>query len=85
MAPGKQPPHEEDTHRIGERLDEISGKLDRIEKFVTGDHEPEKGLLVRIDRIEQADIGRKWWTQTAVGAAITAVVASVWSLFAAHK
>lgn len=85
MAPGKQPPHDEDDNRrIMERLEEIGGKLDRIEKFVTGDHEPEKGLLVRIDRIEQADITRRWWTQTAVGAAITAVVTSVWSIFA-HK
>ena len=85
MAPGKQTQHEDDDNRrIMDRLEEIAGKCDRIEKFVTGDHEPEKGLLVRIDRIEQTEIARKWWTQSALGAAITAIVASVWSIFA-HK
>lgn len=83
MAPAKQSPTDnDDSSRIMARLEEIGTKLDRIERFVTGDHEPEKGLLVRIDRIEQAEITRKWWTQTAVGAAITAIVTSVWSIFA---
>lgn len=83
MAPAKQSlTDNDDSSRIMARLEEIGTKLDRIERFVTGDHEPEKGLLVRIDRIEQAEITRKWWTQTAVGAAITAIVTSVWSIFA---
>lgn len=80
MSPATRPSHDGDepTNRdIMFRINDISSKFDRLDGFITGAHEPEKGLIVRIDRMEQAHKARAWWTKSALGAAITAIITSV--------
>ncbi len=84
MSPQKQEHQDEPSNRdIMTRLEQLDQRFERIESFVTGDRDPEKGIILRLDRIEQHHETRKWWTQTAVGAALASIVASAWSLF--HK
>lgn len=54
-------------------------KLDRVERFITGGSEPERGLNMRIDRLEQARKAGAWWAKTALTAAIGAVVLALWN------
>lgn len=63
------------------RLEHLDQRFERIERFVTGDNDPEKGIILRLDRVEQHHENRKFWTQTAVGAALTSIIASAWSIF----
>ena len=55
----------------------VERKLDFLCTLLTGNGDPQKGLVVRVDRLEQAEKRRKWWVGTAVGAAIVAVVNAV--------
>lgn len=46
---------------------EIINRLDRIEKLLNGDDEPAKGIIVRLDRVEQkiATRDRYFWAVAA--------------------
>lgn len=68
--------------QMDERFRETENRVKRVEIHITGGDDPQKGFHVRVDRLEQKAETAKWWTQTTAGAAVTAIVASVWSLFA---
>ena len=44
--------------RQGEQIENIQETCQRIDECLTGNGDPEKGLVVRIDRLEQKDILR---------------------------
>lgn len=46
-------PDTEKELRLADALRRIEGKLEEIEHLITGNGTPEKGLIVRIDRLEQ--------------------------------
>jgi hypothetical protein len=79
--------HEDGNEPTGrEILNEISRlreEIGAIGEHITGNGEPAKGLIMKVDRLEQAHESRKWWMQTAAGAAIASMVTSAWSIF--HK
>ncbi len=79
---------------LQERYGHIEKKLERINDMLTGGSEPGKGLIVRVDRIEQKNIedldvrvdrleqsdGRRTWLQrTTIVACIGAIVAQIFS------
>lgn len=80
-SPRQDEPNNRD---IMARIDQLDQRFERVESFITGDRDPEKGIIVRLDRIEQNHENRKWWTQTAVGAGLTSMIASAWAIFS-HK
>jgi hypothetical protein len=56
----------------------IRDDVAEIRKTVCGTAaDPAKGLIVRVDRLEQTDKRRTWWTRSAVGASIASLVAVV--------
>lgn len=59
---------------------EIIERLKRIEAYIIGNGDSSKGLIVRVDRLEQT-VGswRKWLTAAACGLA-TAIGGSLWAL-----
>lgn len=68
-VPADQCPH-------GEKLDRIEEKLDGMDRYLRGDHET-LGVTVRLDRLEQSENRRNWWTTTSVGAALAALTGAV--------
>lgn len=58
----------------------VEGKLDLLTELLTGNGEPSKGLVVRVDRLEQSEERQRWWVGTAVGSAAAAVFAGAWSV-----
>ena len=70
--------------QMDERLKETDHRIRHVETHITGGDNPERGFHVRVDRLEQRAESAKWWTQTTAGAAITAIAASVWSIFSKH-
>lgn len=63
--------------RLADALHRIEGKLEEIEHLITGNDTPEKGLIVRIDRLEQtasatkARADRLSGSMFAIGVAVT--------------
>jgi len=85
MSPtNRNTPDDEPTGReILQEIERLRKDIGVIGEHITGNGEPSKGLIVKVDRLEQAHESRKWWAQTAAGAAIASMVASAWSIF--HK
>ena len=70
------------------RMNQIAEDVRVIREIVTGNGTPAKGLIVRMDRLEQ-DRGRKnWWSVTIttalVAAATTALAELILSIMAAR-
>jgi len=63
--------------RITYEFDALNERLDRLEKLLTGNGTPERGVIVRLDRLEQSEARRTWWSRTACGASLTAVIGAV--------
>lgn len=67
---------------IQEQVDRIEKKIDKLDNLLTGNGEPHKGIVVRLDRVEQREESRNKWTWIVLGASITALIKSFWaSLF----
>jgi hypothetical protein len=58
---------------ILQRLDSMGNDVKLVRELLTGNGEPSKGLIVRVDRLEQSESRRNWLATTAIGAAITAL------------
>jgi hypothetical protein len=58
----------------------VIDKLDRLDRHITGGSEPSRGIIVRVDRLEQRGEASAWWTRTAVGAALGAAATAVFGL-----
>lgn len=56
-----------------------------VHRHVTGGSEWEDGLLNRMDRVEQTQLRATWWGRTALGAAVVAVVGSMWALITGRQ
>jgi hypothetical protein len=56
-----------------EVLQEILDEVRKLNHLITGNGTPERGLLIRVDRLEQQDKNRVWWLRTAVTAAFGAI------------
>ncbi len=81
---------------LGNHLDRVEDQLTRLNVLITGNGSPERGVIVRLDRLEQStpdDLGirvdrieqreasRAWLTRAALVAGISALVASIASVF----
>ena len=73
-----QPPCEEIIEVRG-LVRETHATTKRLEKLLTGNGEPSKGMVVRVDRLEQAEGRRSFITKTLIGAWVAAVAGSVWA------
>jgi hypothetical protein len=49
----------------------------RLRRIITGESEPERGLVLRVDRLERSHERTSTISQTAIGAAITAIVGAM--------
>lgn len=68
------------TEEIVDRLNEIRATQQRTERtlcevrdVLTGGSEPDKGMIVRLDRAEQQVTNQKWTLRTLFAAAVAAV------------
>lgn len=69
-------PHDDSIHDACE-CSHVRDKVDEIHRILTGASEPSRGVVVRLDRLEQSESRRNFWTTTAVGAALTAIVGTL--------
>ncbi len=68
------------------RVCSMDEKVCRLEAFIEGpDDARDRGLVVRVDRLEQAEQRRTWWTTTAVGAGIVAFLTALASFFSGGR
>lgn len=60
--------------RIEEQVRESTRKIDSLIHLIDGNGAP--GFRVRLDRLEQNEVRRRWYLSTAVGAAIVSMVSA---------
>lgn len=57
-----------------------AAKMDTVYKLVTGESEPERGIVVRLDRLEQSHAQAGWWFKTAVGGVVGSLGLALYNL-----
>ena len=67
--------------RTQDRLEANTETQKRLCKLLEGNGDPQKGLVVRVDRLEQDHHKKKKWTWAALGTALTAAGHAVVSYF----
>lgn len=67
-----------DLHKT---IDQMARDIQLIKALLTGNSEPETGLIVKVDRLEQAEVKRRWLVGIAVTSACGAVVTTFTRMF----
>lgn len=62
-------------------LRRIEAKIDRTIRLLDGGDIPERGLLIRMDRLEQSERRRDRWLWGVITTAIGSLAAAIGSLF----
>ncbi len=71
--------------RLEGKVNEVLESQRRIEVAVEGtDENPQAGLRMKVDRLEQSELRRNWISGVAVTAAIGAAVTAVWAKLTGH-
>ena len=59
--------------RLNMRLDALAHGVDGVTQLLTGNGQPQRGLVVRVDRLEQSDGRRSWHVRALTVAALAAL------------
>ena len=62
-----------------DRIDILLEKVSKIEELLTGNGDPGKGLVVRVDRLEQSEARRSLLIGGTITASVGAIATSVWA------
>jgi uncharacterized protein YqgV (UPF0045/DUF77 family) len=73
-----------DSKALEVRLDDIADDVKVIKEILTGNGDPRKGMVLRMDRLEETQKRRDWWIKAAMGTSISAVVGLLIKLFLHH-
>lgn len=71
----------ETENRIVAQLEQITATVDRLDRAITGGDDPGRGLLIRIDRLEQSKSATGKWLALIGTAAAGAFASNLWRLF----
>lgn len=63
--------------QLNKSLEETASKIDKINELLNGNGNPEKGLVIRTDRLEQNEQRRTWLLRTTIVSCIGAIVATI--------
>jgi hypothetical protein len=67
--------------RLDERLEQVQSAQTTLTHLLTGNGTPEKGVLMRVDRLEQSAQRREAWSKTAITTAAGAAIAAIGAWF----
>lgn len=70
-----------DVAKLEDGQKDIRTTLARIEKFITGGDDPERGLVLQVDRLKQDQKRLTWWQRVTITAAIGAVFTVIGEFF----
>jgi uncharacterized protein (UPF0335 family) len=73
-----------DYKRLEVRLDDIADDVKVIKELLTGNGNPSRGFIVRVDRLEENEKRRSWWIKSAMGTSIAAIIGLLVKLFLHH-
>jgi hypothetical protein len=62
---------------LDQRIIHMVKKMDSINELLTGNGNPERGLIIRVDRLEQNESRRVWVLRATVTACVGAIVATI--------
>jgi len=60
-----------------DQLDRMERRLIKIETLLTGNGTPDRGMIVRLDRLEQLAATHKWVVRTIAGSFMALAVSGV--------
>jgi hypothetical protein len=87
------------SNGVKDRLEQMGEKIQSIEHILTGNGTPERGILIRVDRLEQKNIedmavridrleqrekSRIWLLRASIAASLAAIAEGIGSLFKGH-
>lgn len=70
-----------DSAETKAKLHDIAEDVKTVLKILNGNGDPSKGLVVRVDRLEQSESRRNWLSRSAIGACIVGIITMIVRLF----
>jgi hypothetical protein len=72
------------AEKVEDRHEKDDVRYERLARVIYGENgkKDAPGLLVRLDRLEQAQERSKWFARTVGGAAVALALAGLWALLA---
>lgn len=70
--------------KITTLLEGIDAKVDRMDKILTGNGTPERGLVIRVDRLEQQSRRAGWVIKSLIVAVFGGIVEFLLKTFHIH-
>ena len=68
--------------KVEERIEQDDRRHERVAHTIYGNN-GSAGVLIKLDRLEQAHERQKWTVRTALGAVVVLFVGAIWSLVVA--
>lgn len=77
------PPHNDKDQPAAQMIElrHIRDRVDEVHKLLLGNGTPERGLVIRVDRLEQSEARRAKIVGAAVVASAGALVKAFWATF----
>ena len=69
--------HNQLYNELQQQKEYIKTKVEKIEELLNGNGTPEKGIVVRLDRLEQSEARRTWLMRATITTSIGAIVAAI--------
>ncbi len=71
---------------LREDVNRLCEKVDRFDTLLRGDDKTgSPGMIGKLQALIDESERRKWWTTPSIGAAITAIAASLWTWISGHR
>ena len=69
------------SKELNEKFKDLTVKIEKNTTILMGNGEPSKGIVIRVDRLEQSESRRGWWIKSILGACLAAVITSIFAYF----
>jgi pantothenate kinase len=68
-------------NEFADKYTNLSERVERHGQIITGGSEPSKGIVIRLDRLEQTETRRTWWLRSTIAAAVAAIITAAFAVF----
>jgi hypothetical protein len=66
---------------LDEKLAPLNDSIKKLNRHIHGDDQPDKGFIIRLDRLEQRASNHLWMARAAIAASAAALAKAAFSLF----
>lgn len=70
---------------VTQSVEDVGKKVEALSVLINGNGEPERGIVVRLDRLCEKEKRRENWLKASITASVGAIFAGIWALIKSIK